>query len=124
MDDHSLLLERWRNRADDHRRYAPPVAAALDDVVSELVEDDHRIATAALTLAQASAESGYSAGHIGRLIAEGRIANAGKKGAPRIRRGDLPRKPKPAEPPPQCENGDGPDLAGEVLRRRGLIEEL
>ena len=118
--DHSLLLERWRNRADDHRRYAPPVAAALDDVVSELEEEDRERGEKALTLAEAAKESGYSAGHLGRLIAEGRIENVGKKGAPRIRRGDLPRKPAPR--PPRDSKTDGPDVATEMLQRRGLVE--
>lgn len=75
----------------------------------------------ALTLERAARESGYSKDHISRLITEGRLDNLGKRGAPRTRRGDLPRKPKPAERTPRLENGD-PDLAGEVLQRRGLME--
>jgi hypothetical protein len=56
-----------------------------------------------LTLAEAARESGYSAAHLARLLDEGRIANAGRKRAPRIKRGDLPKKP-----PPTAVNG--PDL--------------
>ena len=122
MDDHSPLLERWRNRADHLRRYAPEVAAAWEDAATELAEHDRVHAQTILTLVEAAEESGYHPDHIGRLIAQKRIKNVGRKGAPRIRRADLPRKPKPAELPPRCENGDGPDIAGEVLRRRGLIE--
>ena len=91
MDDHSPLLERWRNRADHLRRV------------------------------QAAEESGYTPDHISRLIAEKRIKNVGRKGKPLVRRGDLPRKLKPVERTPRLENGD-PDLAGEVLQRRGLID--
>lgn len=46
-----------------------------------------------LTLRDAARESGFSADYLGDLVQDGKIPNAGKKGAPRIRRGDLPRKP-------------------------------
>jgi hypothetical protein len=46
-----------------------------------------------LTLRAAAALSGYSEDHLGRLIRTQAIANAGRPGAPRIRRGDLPRRP-------------------------------
>lgn len=45
-----------------------------------------------LTLAEASARSGYSPDHLARLIREGRLPNAGRPHAPRIRAGDLPRR--------------------------------
>ncbi len=34
----------------------------------------------------------YSADHLGRLVREGKLPNAGREGAPRIRLQDLPRK--------------------------------
>ena len=46
-----------------------------------------------LTLAEASARSGYSVGHLGRLVRRGTIPNAGRIGAPRIRESDLPHRP-------------------------------
>ena len=46
-----------------------------------------------LSLAQASERSGYSQDHLARLIREGRIPNAGRRGSPRIRAGDLPVRP-------------------------------
>ena len=46
-----------------------------------------------LTLAQASARSGYSQDHLARLIRDGRLPNAGRRGSPRIRAGDLPVRP-------------------------------
>ncbi|MDE2782551.1 MAG: hypothetical protein OXK77_06320, partial [Gemmatimonadota bacterium] len=57
---------------------------------------------------EAARESGYSADHLGRLVRDGRIPNAGRPGAPRIARTDLPRK-APAEPLPA--------LASEAPRR-------
>jgi len=48
-----------------------------------------------LTLTEGARRSGYSADHLGRMIREGRIPNAGRPNAPRVRAGDLPRKPAP-----------------------------
>jgi len=46
-----------------------------------------------MTIAQAAARSGYSTDHLSRLIREGKLANYGRKGAPRIRHADLPVRP-------------------------------
>lgn len=48
-----------------------------------------------LTLQDAARESGMHADTLRHLISKGKLPNAGRKGAPRIRRGDLPRKPGP-----------------------------
>ncbi len=45
-----------------------------------------------MNLTQAAEESGYSDDHLGRLVKDGTIPNAGRPGAPLIRRGLLPRK--------------------------------
>jgi hypothetical protein len=45
-----------------------------------------------LTLAQAAREANMHADTLRHLVSAGRIPNAGKKGAPRIRRKDLPRR--------------------------------
>ena len=47
---------------------------------------------APLTLKEASELGGYSEDHLGRLLREKKISNAGRKGAPRIRRADVPTK--------------------------------
>ena len=49
-----------------------------------------------LTLAESELASGYSKRRLSELIADGTIPNLGRKGAPRIRRADLPRKAKAA----------------------------
>jgi hypothetical protein len=46
-----------------------------------------------LTLAQAVAESGYTRGHLKRLLSSGTITNSGSEGEPSILRCDLPKKP-------------------------------
>lgn len=61
---------------------------------------------------QADRESGFSVGHLYRMVGTGQIPNAGRKGAPRIRRRDLPRRPPNGEAAPGS-FGDA------VLRRAG-----
>ena len=86
------LVARWQHRAEDLRPYAPAAAAAFEHAAAEL-ESALRAADAdLLTLKEAAQESGYSADHLGRLIRDGVVPNAGRRHAPRIRRADLPRK--------------------------------
>lgn len=59
----------------------------------------HNFQGEALTLRQAAEESGYSEGHLQRLVAEGKIRNRGRKNRPRVRRGDLPKKVASASGP-------------------------
>ncbi len=117
--EHAPLAARWRASANALRRYAPEVANAWDDAAKELEEHDRERELEALTLTEASAESGYSEGHLGRLVSNYTLPNAGTKGAPRIRRCDLPRKPGGSRGQVRGE----PDLAGEVLRARGFAGE-
>lgn len=49
--------------------------------------------TEVLTLDQAAHRSGYSKAHLRALLANGTLAQAGRKGAPRIYAGQLPIKP-------------------------------
>ncbi len=62
----------------------------LRDLETVLGSEEDRL----LTLREASAASGYSEEHLGRLFREGKLRNAGRKGSPRIRTGDLPRRPR------------------------------
>jgi hypothetical protein len=43
----------------------------------------------ALSLTKAAERTGYSAEHLGRLVRQGRLPNAGRKNAPKIRLSDL-----------------------------------
>jgi len=71
-----------------------------------------------LNLQQAAEESGYSADHLGRLVKDGEIPNAGRTKAPRILRKDLPRKPGVGLTPPPLRL-HGPD-ARSVLHHGGV----
>jgi hypothetical protein len=109
------LAERWAADAElleSHgalqaaatcRRHAGELLAVL-----ESAEDER------LTLAEASRASGYSAERLRHMLADGTIPNAGRKHAPRVRRGDLPRKPSAGR-----SNFDPSAAAARILGGRG-----
>jgi len=108
------LVPAWRARAADLRSWAlaDGAATALERAADELEAALHSEAEELLNLEQAAAASGFSADHLGREVRAGRIPNAGRPNAPRIRRADLPRKTGwlPPEAPP-----------GHVVGARGRI---
>ena len=74
-------------------------AVALESCAAELEATLRERDETTLSLTEAARESGYSADHLGRLVRDGRIPNAGRPGAPRIARSHLPRKTQaPATP--------------------------
>jgi hypothetical protein len=89
------LLNRWAQRAEEFQRVAAMVNGhrVISELIAELEilfrEEESEI----LTLEQAADNSGYSVDHLARSLRSGAIPNAGRKGQPRVRRGDLPRKP-------------------------------
>lgn len=48
-----------------------------------------------LHLKEAALQSGYSTDHLARLIRQGKLPNAGRPNAPKLRRIDVPQKPRP-----------------------------
>lgn len=88
----SDLVAAWLARADELAPYAAPAAEAFRRAAGELKEALRSEANEIVTLDEAATLSGYSADHLRHLVSDGRIPNAGKKNAPRIRRGDIPRK--------------------------------
>lgn len=82
----------WTARAEELAPYAPAAAEAFRRAAAEL-EDARRAADEeVLSLTAAAAASGYSSDTLRHMVANGRIPNAGRRGAPRIRRADLPRR--------------------------------
>ena len=103
------LPAAWRRQAKTLRRYGgQALATALERCADELEGTIRERDDTTYSLVEASRESGYSADHLGRLVREGKIPNAGRPGAPRIARRNLPRK---AAAPA------GPRLAQKFLRR-------
>jgi len=84
-------------------------AEVLADLRSVLAAEDGQ----SLTLAQAAARSGYSEDHLGRLVRSGRLPNLGRKGSPRIRAGDLPRRIAAGRGNPYDARTDARDLLTE-----------
>lgn len=100
MTDALLTLHsRWRQKArlfreHGHEATARAYEACSDDLEAALNDDTDDL----LNLQEAARESGYSADHLGRLVREGKIPNAGRRNAPRVRRRDLPKRPEAAAP--------------------------
>jgi hypothetical protein len=87
------LVGVMREKAAELRSLEAAGQAAGIEWAARLLEGALReAADATLTLEQAAAESGYSGEYLRKLIATGELSQAGRKGAPRVRRADLPRK--------------------------------
>jgi hypothetical protein len=107
------LRAKWQHRRDEWRRLGVSVngAAMADEVLADVEQLEHESPNDPLTLAEAARVSGYSTDHLRHLIADGQLANAGKKHAPRVRRGDLPRKAAT----PTTTRGGAYDADGDAL---------
>lgn len=120
MDQHHPLAEKWRQEADrDEQRGLRDAAAMGRHFADELEAYEENYDNAILTLDEAASESGYSKDHLSLLILQGKLPNAGKKGAPRIARRDLPRKPRTA--PPLQASTSGPQLVQAALAEQGIV---
>lgn len=88
------LAEQWREDAAILRRYRDERGAHVAEMLAEELEAAlQELQRQALSLQEAEAESGYTRGHLRRMLSDGTIPNAGTERDPLILRGDLPRKP-------------------------------
>lgn len=96
MEDPLDALEsRWREEAETFRRYGDERGAVTCELhADELHAARESLRALALTVAEAAEVSGYSESHLYSLLSEGKLPNAGRPQAPRIRLADLPRKPQ------------------------------
>jgi hypothetical protein len=87
-----LTLDRIRAKAAELREsFGDEARARTLEWAVKSIEDALRARESQpLTLTEASLRSGYSADHLARLLRQGKLPNAGRRGAPRIRAGDLP----------------------------------
>ena len=89
------LASQWENDAQLMAQYGSPQQAdVLRHCSRKLFEVIKSEKDVLLTLTLASQVSGYSADHLGRMVGEGRLTNYGRKGSPKLRLGDLPKKPR------------------------------
>lgn len=116
---HHPLAQKWREEAAVYERDGQPGAAMLRRVANELEEHEENWDNEVLTLDEAAAESGYHKDSLSRMMSEGKVPNAGKPGAPRIRRRDLPRKPR-TQPVSQSATA-GPQLVQAALSEQGIL---
>ena len=88
------IIARWRTRLTAFQEMHAQVdgEATARQVLADLegMADVHE--DAPLSLTQASQEGGVSTRQLARLIEDGKLENVGRKGAPRVRRRDIPRK--------------------------------
>jgi hypothetical protein len=117
------LALAWRERAADLLRWAAAegAAVAFERAADELETALRRQADELLTLDQGAAASGYSVEHLGRLIRDGKLPNAGRPSAPRIRRGDLPQKRQAVASAAPAQYDPAAD-ARSLLSRRGGVK--
>jgi hypothetical protein len=88
------LVSQWENDAQRLAQLgAHPQAELLRQCSKELFEAMKAENDVLLTLTMAAQLCGYSPDYLGRLVREGTIPNHGRKGSPKVRRGDLPKKP-------------------------------
>jgi hypothetical protein len=87
------LPASWRARATELRRWAAAdgAASALERAAEELEQRLAQEAGQLLNVAQAAALTGRHRDTIGGAISAGRLTNHGRKGGPRVRRGELLR---------------------------------
>jgi hypothetical protein len=87
------LVQAWRQQAAAYDRDGQPGARLLARCADELEAALATTADALVPLNDAARLSGYSPDHLGRLIRDGKLMNLGTRHRPRVRVGDLPRKP-------------------------------
>lgn len=122
MFESTDLVEEWRRLAGLLREHHAPQSAIAYERCAEQLEarlEEH--GSEPLTLQEASELSGYSSDHLGRLVREGKIPNAGRHGAPRIRRADVPVKPQSRELPLAEETPRGHHTGRQIVQ--SIIEE-
>ena len=113
----------WRKQAKALRRYggetpATAIERCAEDLEATLVERDETT----FSLVEAARESGYTAEHLGRLVRDGKIPNAGRPGAPRIALKDLPRKAAALDPTRLAEKSPRRDVSN-VQIVQSIIEK-
>lgn len=116
-DPLAVLLDRWRADAVTlRRRGAPNQADALEAAAEDVEAACAEYRLEHLTVSEAADLGGYSESRLYELLEEGTIPNVGRRGAPRIRRSDVPRRPGHRSDAVQITAGE--TLADAALRAR------
>jgi len=114
------FIDQWTHRLNEYRAVAAQVNG--EKICERVLADFNALREAeahtVLTLAEAAIRSGYSEEHLGRLVRDGKIPNSGRRGAPRIRVGDLPLRPATKVAGPRSAAYDPVTDARTLLNRR------
>lgn len=97
MQNLKQLAEKWKEDACRLRMLeANGQAAALELAATELEAEIAKSESELLTITQAAATCGYTEEHLRRLVREGELPaeRNGTRGKIKVRRGDLPNKPR------------------------------
>src|SRR5215210_2857441 len=91
--DSTDIQLRWVQRRDEFRKLRATVDGALlcEEILADLTALDRSEPTVSLRVA--AEQTGYSPGHLSRLIHKGLLANYGRKHSPRVRVSECPNKP-------------------------------
>ncbi|MBM4185150.1 MAG: hypothetical protein FJ207_13190 [Gemmatimonadetes bacterium] len=120
--EYVALYQGWREKAELFRRHGHEATARTYEACSAELEAALRDGDEQLLdLQEAARESGYSSDHLGRLVRDGKIPNAGRRHAPKIRRGDLPRRPEIVAR--QAHENDGARLVAGTSREASVSFE-
>ncbi len=92
-EDPKDLPAFWRELAAGLLPFNTGAAAVAEAFALHLERALHLSGQELVNLRQASAIGGYSVEHLSRMVKAGTIPNAGRSGAPRVRRCDVPHKP-------------------------------
>jgi hypothetical protein len=114
------LRAKWAARAAEFETLGAMVSASM---LCRAILDDLELVPAGseeamLSIAQASAYSGYSRDHLARLVRQGKLRTLrqpGSRGRYRFRQGDLPQKPSSMHPI----DAGVHELASRLSRTRG-----
>lgn len=88
------LVGLWREHAAVLRRYgAEEHADVLERCIEDVEAEESEKADRRVDLAQASIVTGFTRGHLRRLIATGKLRNVGTSENPEFMLSELPRKP-------------------------------
>jgi hypothetical protein len=117
-DGPAALAARWREDAEVLRRYgAAGRARMLEHLADELERSAARTTTATVDLTTAAERSGFTRGHLRRLIRTGKLcATWNAAGEPVVSLADLPRKPGQSATDPHLARPFGRAAVAELLR--------
>jgi hypothetical protein len=121
IHDEDAALDWWENefaRSCDSLGGQVNAAALVREVVSSLRTIRETSLDEPLSLTEAARRTGYSADHIGRLVREGKLPNAGRTHAPRVRARELVAQLKPKLAAPSAKAYDPATDARSLRVRR------